>query len=127
MPQQYQRVLKSTNIEGLAYDSKGGVGYVEFIGGRRYAYSMPLGVFHQMQNSPSVGKFFAAQVKGKFQQVWQGQRCNNSPCSNDAEFQADIAGTTIRVCAYCREHEPRFRGVPFGGIQPDAPKGKSKK
>lgn len=128
MTQQYiTPKQKSSNIEGLAYDQKGGVGYVEFIGGRRYAYSMAFDLFQQMQSAKSVGTFFAAQVKGKCQQVWQGERCNNSPCSNDAVHQSVAAGQRFCICEYCRENELRFRGIEFGPIQPVPPKAKKSK
>lgn len=118
MPPTYKPVV-SSNISAVAYDD--GKGYVEFHGGRRFAYAMPKAVFDEMLAAKSIGGFFAKGVKGKFAVAWTGQRCSNSPCEKDATQQGTVAGIAVQVCDACAGI-PRLAGVTLQPIPPREPK-----
>lgn len=113
----YDENITSTNIHGVAWDK--GIGYVEFMGGRRFAYTMTQELFAQMREAKSIGSFFARNVKGKCPVVWTGYRCNNSPCTKDAHLQGSPGNTPtagiFRVCTECSKIG-RFTGITFTAI-----------
>ena len=89
--------VDSSNIQALAYSD--GKGFVEFGGGRRFAYTMPKSVFDAMMTAKSIGSYFAREVKGKYPVAWTGQRCNLMSCRNDATL-TDAAGK-FHCCDAC--------------------------
>lgn len=119
----YQDVIGSSNIRGLAWEN--GVGYVEFMAGRRFAYTMPFDLFEKMRTATSVGSFFARNVKGKCPVVWNGHACANSPCKNDAT-QVGHPGNDARigvfhVCDDCAATAPQLRAITFKPIPETKP------
>lgn len=108
----YDCDLKSSNIHGLAYDKQAGLGYVEFNGGRRFAYAMPQKLFDEMRAAKSIGSFFARNVKGKCPVAWVGQCCDNSPCRENASLQGEVAGVKFVVCTPCSK-APRLHAITF--------------
>jgi hypothetical protein len=58
----------SSNISDIAYEN--GTLTVWFKSGSAYNYQCPQEVFDAMRNAPSVGSYFANNVKG----LYQGQR-----------------------------------------------------
>lgn len=121
----YIEVKNSSNVMGLAYDHVGGTAYVEFIGGRRYAFSMAHAIFDNLRTAKSVGTFFARNVKGKYPSPWNGQRCSSSPCQEDATLQGAVAGGVFWVCEKCSKLPP-FVGIEFIPIPPFTKKEKKK-
>lgn len=113
----YDEDIKSSNINALAWDK--GVGYVEFIGGRRFAYTMDRTLFTQMREAKSVGSYFSRNVKGKCPVVWTGYRCDNSPCKSNAQVQGHpgnvVAAGIFRVCPDCAKID-RFSQITFVAI-----------
>lgn len=107
----YDELFTSTNIRGLAFVN--GVAYVEFHGGRRFAYSMSLEMFNEMRGAKSIGGYFSKMVKGKRPVFWDGYRCDNSPCKNDAAYRAGHAAMpAFYICAPCSK-DPRFKDIVF--------------
>lgn len=102
--------VHSTNIRALGY--AGGVGYVEFNGGRRFAYRMDRPLFDQMKADRSIGGFFAKNVKGKCEVVWNGHCCDNSPCMSDATKQVTSRSPSFVLCDVCAK-DPRFGQLEF--------------
>lgn len=102
--------VHSTNIRALGYAD--GVGYVEFNGGRRFAYKMERGVFDQMKADRSIGGFFSKNVKGKHPVVWHGHCCDNSPCKRDATKQVAAGSPAFVLCDTCVK-DPRFGQLVF--------------
>lgn len=76
------KAVKSSNISALAYAD--GKGFVEFHGGRRFAYAMPESLFEEMAGADSIGSFFARHVKGKFEVAATSMRCGHPGCGDDA-------------------------------------------
>lgn len=110
---QYHDVA-SSNIRALGFEK--GVGYVEFTGGRRFAYKMTKTLFTQMEQAKSIGSFFAANVKKICPVVWSGHCCDNSPCKSDAMLLGTVPGLPqFRVCEPCSKN-PRFAEVVFTAI-----------
>jgi hypothetical protein len=91
--------VASSNIQALAYAN--GTAYVEFNGGRRFAYSMPRKVFDEMRAAKSIGAYFSKTVKGKYDVVWRGYHCDLSPCQNDATITGSINGQRFSLCDIC--------------------------
>jgi hypothetical protein len=114
--------VTSSNIKGLYFDAKGKVAYVEFLGGRRFAYSMSKEMFDAMRDAKSIGSYFARNVKSACPVVWSGFRCDNSPCTEDATLLGTIAGNgpVFRACDACSKI-PRFTGVVFAPLQEKKP------
>lgn len=106
-PVAYDAVM-SSNIAALGYGD--GVGYVEFNGGRRFGYAMPLDVFTAMKTAKSIGAFFAKNVKGVFRVTGTWQRCDSSPCSHNATVHGVVAGIAFRLCDTCAA-DPRHTGL----------------
>lgn len=102
--------VHSTNIRALAFND--GIGYVEFNGGRRFAYRMPRELFDKMKADRSIGGFFAKNVKGKCPVVWNGHCCDASPCQRDAEWKSIPPQREFTLCGSCFR-DPRFRGIAF--------------
>jgi KTSC domain len=97
-PIQYKPV-ESSNIRALAYDN--GVAYVEFHGGRRFAYTLPRKVFDEMTAAKSIGGYFSKNVRSKYAVYWHGCRCDLSPCQNDATVTGSVNGTKFSLCDEC--------------------------
>ncbi len=76
------KAVRSSNIAALAYAD--GKGWVEFHGGRRFAYVMPESLFTEMAEAVSIGSFFARHVKGKFEVAATSHRCVHPGCQEDA-------------------------------------------
>lgn len=59
--------VKSSMISEVAYDADAQVLHVRFPGGKEYAYHEVAPHLHSdMMASDSIGKFFAANVRGRF-------------------------------------------------------------
>lgn len=59
--------VKSTQVESIGYDATTKKLRVKFARGSMYEYSdVPAETFTQMANAESVGKYFGANIKGKF-------------------------------------------------------------
>ena len=59
--------VKSSNIKSIGYDIKSKMLEVEFIGGRIYQYNNVDSEKHEaLMKADSVGKFYAANIKNKF-------------------------------------------------------------
>lgn len=57
--------VTSTNIAKIGYENQNLI--VEIKGGKQYQYSgVPESVYQAFLNAPSKGKFFSANVKGKY-------------------------------------------------------------
>lgn len=104
----YHRDFESSNIGAIGYED--GKIFVEFLNLKRFAYTAPKALFQQLLDAKkkSVGRFFAANIKGKFAVAWAGWRCNLSPCQNDAtlEGSAVAGGEKFRVCEGCAKTGP---------------------
>lgn len=111
--------VHSTNISALAYAD--GIGFVEFHGGRRFGYSMPLKVFEAMGAAKSIGGYFAKEVKGKYPVAVTAQRCNLMSCDRDAVLQGKSSTTTFVVCEPCSK-STHLADIVFGPIPPKEPK-----
>jgi hypothetical protein len=62
--------VKSSNILAIGYDKDSKILHVKFVGNNVYEYSaVPTELFEAFSGSESKGKFFAANVRGKFQYV----------------------------------------------------------
>lgn len=62
--------VKSSNIKSIGYDADSKTLEVEFIGGRLYQYKNVDSEKHDaLMKSESVGKFYAANIKNKYD--WQ--------------------------------------------------------
>lgn len=60
--------VRSSNLDAVAYDQTSSTLYVRFKTGATWAYSnVPMATYTTLIISPSVGRFFAAQIKGQFQ------------------------------------------------------------
>jgi len=59
--------VESSNLKAIGYDQATQTLQVDFKSGKRYQYqSVPPDVFAEFQAAESVGKFFAARIKGEF-------------------------------------------------------------
>lgn len=96
--------VDSSNIQAVAYAD--GKGFVEFFGGRRFAYTMPKMVFDEMVAAKSIGSYFARNVKGRYEVAGTSQRCNLMSCREDATLQGDVAGGKFYVCGKCAKTGP---------------------
>lgn len=103
----------SSNIRALGFEK--GVGYVEFIGGRRFAYTMTKAMFDEMKAAKSIGSYFAKNVKSKCPVVWTGHCCDNSPCKANATLVAAANAPAFKLCDPCSKI-PRFINVAFSPI-----------
>jgi hypothetical protein len=99
MPTPIYKTVTSSNINSTAYAN--GTSYIEFNGGRRFAYSMPRKVYDEMLAAKSIGTYFAKMVKGKYVVTWQGQRCDLMSCPNDATMTGSVAGNRFCLCDDC--------------------------
>ena len=62
--------LKSSNLKRTRYVTKGKVLEVEFHGGGKYGYpGVPKEVFDDLCTATSPGRFFASDIKGKYEHV----------------------------------------------------------
>ena len=62
--------VKSSNILRVRYDDKEKAMEVEFNNGGTYRYAdVPKKLFEGMVQAPSAGKYFFAEIKGKFESV----------------------------------------------------------
>lgn len=111
--------VSSSNIQALAYAD--GKGFVEFAGGRRYAYIMPRSEFNAMASAKSIGSYFARNVKGKYEVAGTSQRCNLMSCREDAVFVGTVAGGTFHVCESCSK-DSRYTDFQFTPIAQEAKK-----
>jgi len=60
--------LDSSNIASVGYNRQDAVLFVKFRNGGVYSYSkVPEKIFLEIQRAPSAGKFFFANIKGKFE------------------------------------------------------------
>jgi hypothetical protein len=60
--------VTSSNIGAIGYDGEAQVLHVQFTSGRKYAYfNVPLEVYDAFLSADSKGKFFAANIRGKYQ------------------------------------------------------------
>jgi hypothetical protein len=61
--------VKSSQIKSVGYDKEAQTLYIEFLNGTVYMYSkVPLGTYtNLMVPTMSVGKYFFAEIKGKFE------------------------------------------------------------
>lgn len=109
----YDHDIKSTNIQAVSWQK--GIGYIQFMGGRRFAYTMSKQLFDDMKSASSVGSYFARNIKGKCPVVWNGHACDNSPCQADAVMIGEVGGGKFHVCSACADH-PRFEKVVFSPI-----------
>jgi hypothetical protein len=58
---------ESSTIARFGYDDRTQILTVEFKSGGRYNYyDVPGGVFEQMRNAPSKGRYLAQQIKGRY-------------------------------------------------------------
>ena len=58
---------KSSNIKGLSYDDMNNSLVVEFKNGGKYLYEdVPIELYESFVKADSVGKFFFANVRGKY-------------------------------------------------------------
>jgi hypothetical protein len=59
--------VDSSNIERIGYDSKSNTLRIEFKSNRTYDYfNVPEGVFEELKQAPSVGKYHAAYIKNYY-------------------------------------------------------------
>lgn len=91
--------VTSSNINATAYAN--GAAYIEFNGGRRFAYSMPRKVYDEMLAAKSIGTYFAKMIKGKYEVKWRGQRCDLMSCQNNATMTGSVAGNRFCLCDEC--------------------------
>jgi hypothetical protein len=60
--------VKSSNIKSIGYHENSGTLHVVFHDGTHWTYDhVPPGKYERLMNSPSKGKFFHTEVKGKHQ------------------------------------------------------------
>jgi hypothetical protein len=60
--------VQSSNIKAIGYDLEQCILYIEFKSGGLYAYKdVPKPLYEDLGYSESVGKFFFAHIKGKFE------------------------------------------------------------
>ena len=60
-------IVSSSNLESIKFDGTAGELFVRFKGGGVYKYAnVSVALFENFMDSPSKGKFFHANVKGKF-------------------------------------------------------------
>lgn len=60
--------VKSSMISEIAYDKAAAVLHVKFPNGTHYAYfEVAPSLYHEMKKAPSIGGFFAQNVRGRFQ------------------------------------------------------------
>ena len=60
--------VKSSNIEQIGYDPESEVLNIKFSKGSTYAYfGVSQQAFNEMEKAESVGKFFFAKIRGKFE------------------------------------------------------------
>ena len=63
----------SSSIQEVGYDETGSQLHVRFVTGFLYAYmNVPKELFHELINAESIGKYFAANVKGQYEFVREG-------------------------------------------------------
>jgi len=59
--------VESSNIKEIGYDQASKILMVKFHNGGLYAYdAVPAEMFDELKSAPSKGKFFIANVKGKY-------------------------------------------------------------
>ena len=59
--------LHSSNLKGIDYLDEGGLLFVHFLKGQVWEYSgVPRSVYLAFRDAPSAGKFYAAEIKGKY-------------------------------------------------------------
>lgn len=59
--------VKSSNINAVGYDAEKRTLFVQFTNGTLYAYDdVPIGTHLGLKVAESVGKYFSANVRGKF-------------------------------------------------------------
>lgn len=110
----YQDV-KSSNIRAVAYQN--GLVHVEFHGGRRFTYGhVPKETFDEMMAAKSIGSFFAKSIKGKFPVAARAQRCDDSPCPENATVTGLVASQRIHLCDECSKNA-RFTGLALTPIE----------
>ena len=57
----------SSNLKGIEYDADISLLTVHFLNGSVYGYSnVPESVYREFRDSPSAGKYYAANIKGKY-------------------------------------------------------------
>ena len=100
--------VTSSNINAMAYDR--GTAYIEFRGGKRFAYSMPRKAFDELAAAKSIGTHFAKMVKGKYEVKWRGQRCDLMSCPNDATMTGSVNGQRFHLCDECGK-DARYSNV----------------
>lgn len=62
-----QIVEKSSQIVGIGYDPEAHILYIEFKRGSWYSYAdVPENIYEEFRAAPSVGKYFFANIKGKY-------------------------------------------------------------
>jgi hypothetical protein len=60
--------VKSSNIQAIGYDKDSQTLHVKFVGNNVYEYAaVPQELFESFSGSESKGKFFAANIRGRFQ------------------------------------------------------------
>lgn len=112
--------VKSSNLKAIAFEK--GAAYVEFVSGRRFAYTMDRAAFDAFKASEkdSIGSYFARHIKSKCPVAWNGWRCSASPCAEDATVQTESAGVKFYLCPACSKL-PIFTRAglpPFKEIEP---------
>jgi hypothetical protein len=61
--------VKSSNISSIGWDAQSGL-VVKFSTGKSYQYaSVPFHVFSDLQEAPSKGQYFAANIKGRYEGI----------------------------------------------------------
>lgn len=59
--------VKSSNVESVGHDANAQMLDIKFIGGDTYRYyGVPNIVHHNLMTSDSIGKFIAANLKGRY-------------------------------------------------------------
>lgn len=59
--------VSSSNVESVGYDGSSETLYVRFLNGSIYTYlNVPLVVFEQLLNSPSIGSFMHRNIKNVY-------------------------------------------------------------
>lgn len=112
MKVQYQPV-ESTNLAAIGYAD--GHIFVEFIGGRRFSYPAPEELFDKLKAAKSKGSFFDKNIKKPIPIGWNGQRCTDSPCQNDATLVGLVGAIKIYLCPECAK-KGRYAKTSLGDI-----------
>lgn len=62
--------VKSSNVESCGYDTGAKALFVKFHGGNTFKYAnVPQDIYENLTGAESVGKYFAAHIKGKYESV----------------------------------------------------------